>query len=213
MTQTKRRPVLLDLYCKAGGCATGYHRAGFDVVGVDIQPQPRYPYKFIQSDALVFLRSTRQRFDVYHASPPCQADSELTPVAYKHLHSQLISPTRELLLATGKPYVIENVEGARRRLINPVMLCGSMFGLDVWRHRLFECRGLDFTLWPQCDHSRQPVVVSGRCRNRPEPNKAERSAAMGIDWMTCAELDEAVPPAYTEFLGRHLRQSILEAIQ
>lgn len=129
------RPLLLDLFCGAGGAAEGYHRAGFDVVGIDINPQPRYPFRFIQGDALdVSLWPVG--VDVIHASPPCQALSTQTPDKSKHLN--LIPATRDVLVGSGLPYVIENVEGARRSMVDPIRLCGSSFGLDVRRHRYFE---------------------------------------------------------------------------
>jgi DNA (cytosine-5)-methyltransferase 1 len=129
---------LLDTYCGAGGCAVGYHRAGFEVVGVDINPQPRFPFEFHQGDAIEYIREHGHEFDVIHASPPCQRFSEATPMERRDKHPDLIAPTREAMQATGKPYVIENVENARAELANPVKLCGTMFGLPIWRHRYFE---------------------------------------------------------------------------
>lgn len=129
------RPRLLDLFCGAGGASMGYHRAGFEVIGVDIKLQPHYPFKFYQADALAF---PLEGYDAYHASPPCQAYSEATPITTKSKHPQLIRIVHDLLIKLDKPYVIENVEGARWHLENPIMLCGTMFGLDVWRHRWFE---------------------------------------------------------------------------
>src|ERR1017187_7154249 len=128
---------VLDLFCKAGGCSMGYSMAGMECVGVDIEPQKHYPFEFFQADALKVLRDRRfvDTFDVIHASPPCQCYS-----VTKHLssgkHPDLVGPVRELLIATGKPYIIENVVGAP--LLHPVRLCGSSFGLDLRRHRLFE---------------------------------------------------------------------------
>jgi DNA (cytosine-5)-methyltransferase 1 len=132
------KPRLLDLFCGAGGAAMGYHRAGFDVVGVDVNPQPRYPFEFVQADALTY---PLEGFDAIHASPPCQPWTRKTPTwgrARVHYpdHPQLIEPTRDRLHASGLPYVIENVVGAPLRA--QVMLCGSMFGLRIQKHRLFE---------------------------------------------------------------------------
>ena len=204
---------LLDLFCGAGGAGMGYHRAGFEVVGVDIVNQPRYPFTFIQADALEYCATHGHEFDVIHASPPCQAWSKETAMQYRGNHPKLIEPTREALAATGKPFVIENVPGARHELRNPVMFCGSMFGLRVWRHRYFEFHPELFTLMPPCNHSFVPVLVTGTTRRkgcrRVDPPVALRRSAMGIDWpMRVAGLDEAIPPAYTEFIGRQLWQAL-----
>lgn len=220
------RPLLLDLFCGAGGAAMGYHRAGFDVVGVDIEPQPHYPFGFEQMDALDYLEAfgprTRagRRFDAVHASPPCQAYSERTPD--RSLHRDLIPTVRERLRSTGLPYVIENVEGAP--LENPVRLCGTMFPeLRVIRHRIFETNWP--TLVPECGphpllympDKRRPhqgeldqmtafvsVTGGGNC------SVAAARDAMGIDWMTKDELNEAIPLAYTEYLGTALFEHLLE---
>lgn len=202
------RPRLLDLFCGAGGCAVGYHRAGFDVVGVDAKPQPRYPFEFHQGDAFEFLEAHGHEFDAIHASPPCQAYSVCGGWRPQAEHPTLIEPVRELLTATGLPFVIENVVGAP--LHGAAMLCGSAFGLRVRRHRIFEG---SFPLFgTQCRHGEQGPCVGvygnqgrrighwlGRARN-----VADASNAMGIDWMTWRELTQAIPPAYTEFIGRQL---------
>lgn len=207
------RPRLLDLFCGAGGAAVGYHRAGFDVVGVDIRPQPRFPFEFIQADALdVFGWYESQwvyKFRAIHASPPCQAHSKAQRIR-KNSHPDLIAPTRELLVLTGLPYVIENVKGAP--LIDPVLLEGQMFPeLRTHRPRLFE------TNWPLD----VPVLRFSPPRNskmgrRPKGDEwiqvvgqstgSARMArdAMGIDWMTRDELSEAIPPAYTQLIGTQL---------
>ena len=132
------RPRLLDLYCCAGGAAVGYHRAGFDVVGVDIAFQRNYPYEFHQGDALDYVAEHGHEFDAIHASPPCQAFSK-TRTLHNNEHPDLVAPTREALQATGKPYIIENVTSAPLR--PDVTLCGLMFGLKVFRHRIFETGG------------------------------------------------------------------------
>lgn len=219
---------LLDLFCGAGGAAMGYHRAGFEVVGVDNRPQPHYPFEFVLDDALAFVAEHGREFDVVHASPPCQAYSEATPIEYRSSHPDLIGPTREALQATGKPFVIENVENARVHLKNPIMICGSMLGLLIWRHRYFET----WPIWSMspgtCDHTRRPITIQieGNTRKTWLPimatgggdgkGRADRKLcrsrervdtirwAMKIDWMTQAELTEAIPPAYTEFVGRQL---------
>ncbi len=237
-------PKMLDLFCCAGGAAMGYHRSGFDVYGVDIEPQANYPFPMHQGDALDVLRrlvagegvtfstssdlfssgrSTTLRltdFAAAHGSPPCQAYSTITPDRSRH--PRLIEPLRDLLRATGLPYVIENVEGARRELHHPVKLCGSSFGLKVRRHRYFETPVT--ILHPPCQHATQgrPVGVYGdhpqddSYYRRPDGtlrgNKAasveHAREAMGIEWMSWLELAEAVPPAYTEHIGRQLLDAL-----
>jgi DNA (cytosine-5)-methyltransferase 1 len=204
---------LLDLFCGAGGAAMGYHRAGFEVVGVDIAPQPHYPFEFVQADALEYPLA---EFDAIHASPPCQHYAGITALTGKpDEHPDLIAPVRERLRGTGVPYVIENVEGARRKM-RALPLCGSSFGLDVRRHRYFETNWL--LLVPRCSHHlQQPrfrsldkrgsgvsrvVGVHGHVNYAGEGEI--RARAMGIDWMTQDELVEAIPPAYTEFIGKAL---------
>jgi DNA (cytosine-5)-methyltransferase 1 len=193
----------------------GLHRAGFEVVGVDIRPQPRYPFEFHQGDALTF---PLEGYDLIWASPPCQFASVLTPVGYHGRHPNLIPAIRGRLRAAGVPYIIENVAGARAHLVNPVMLCGSMFGLQVWRHRFFET---SFSLFApaSCNHSNIPVLVSGspRRRNgagvmdRTEPSTQQRRDAMDIQWMSRTELDEAIPPAYSQFLGKQVTEQLRRA--
>ncbi len=200
---------LLDLFCGAGGAAYGYMRAGFHVTGVDIKPQPRYRGDvFIQGDALEYLAGHGQEFDIIHASPPCQAYSTCTPMPYRAQHPRLIEPLRQALLAMNRPYVIENVENARRHLYSPFFLCGSMVGLPIWRHRYFETNAFPFPLVLCCNHSTFPVLISGTFRRkglkRRDYTVAERRAAIDIDWMTGSELDEAIPPAYTEWIGQQL---------
>lgn len=229
---------LLDLYSGAGGAAVGYHRAGFDeIVGVDIAPQPRYLFAFVQMDALEALRillaggyivdTAGHRwylsdFDVIHSSPPCQAYSVCKNLkTARRDYSDLVSPTRSALIETGKPYIIENVEGAP--LENPLMLCGSMFGLGVLRHRLFECNPPVWFPPHPCDHrgGALPMWWKSRVRALAEGKTfryytvvgnsflvPEASRAMGIDWMTRKGLSQAIPPAFTEYIGRHLVEII-----
>ncbi len=201
------RPLLLDLFCGAGGAAMGYHRAGFDVVGVDIAPQKRFPFHFIKADALAFVVEHGWEFDAIHASPPCQRYTKARKLQ-GNVHPDLVAPTRDALIASGKLWVIENVPGAP--LINPVELCGAMFGLDVYRHRLFESN-VRLTVPDHPAHLRPQVKmgrpvkdgdviqVVGHFSNVPYGRKA-----MGIPWMTQGELAEAIPPAYTEHVGRQL---------
>ncbi len=211
------RPKLLDLFSCAGGAGMGYHRAGFEVIGVDLTPQPNYPFLFIEGDALTLDNEFLAEFDVIHASPPCQSYSDL---AKRNRNAddwpRLIEPVREILKRTGRPFIIENVEGAP--LIEPVVLCGTMFpGLRVIRHRLFES---NVPLVPG-EHQRHPLVFTHDKRKghygKLDQNKAfvqvtgggncsiaNAKGAMGIDWMTKSELNEAIPPAYTEFLGSQI---------
>ena len=201
---------LLDLFCGAGGAAVGYRQAGFDdIVGVDIAPQPDYPFTFIQGDALTPPVDLGD-FDLIHASPPCQGYSTLKGLVRVE-YPLLIEPVRVML--TGHPYVIENVVGAP--LMAPFRLCGSSFGLGVWRHRLFESSHPP-TLVPPCSHlscpnpldvtgtggrSSKPRTSPGGGLSRKPANLHEAQQAMGIDWMTRRELSEAIPPAYTRFIG------------
>lgn len=214
------RPRLLDLYCGAGGAARGYHDAGFDVFGIDIEPQPNYPYEFIQGDALQAWRRV-QNFDAIHASPPCQAYSSLTRGTNQgRTYPDLVGPTRVLLEQTGLPYVIENVPGAPLR--NPLLLCGSMFGLGVRRHRCFETNWP--VLQPECQHEamlrRYRVMRHGETYlSRYAPvygsgggkEMAQWADAMGIDWMTHAEMAEAIPPAFTQWIGERLLEQLSRA--
>ena len=198
------KPKLLDLFCKAGGASVGYANAGFEVVGVDMEPQPHYPFKFYQADALTF---PLEGYDAYHASPPCQAYSEATPITTKGKHPKLIKNVHDILVATGKPYVIENVEGSRWHLENPIMLCGSMFGLGVWRHRWFEVKPCYFLSPFSCNHRGHPVTINPPQNARKAQGGRDFSReklAMGIDWMSPQEISQAIPPAYTEYIGKHL---------
>ena len=186
----------------------GYHQAGFEVVGVDIDAQPRYPFEFHQADALKYLLEHHDEFDAFHASPPCQAFTLAQRIQGRE-HPDFITAARAAFELIGKPWVIENVEGAPLR--SPITLCGAAFpGLRVYRHRLFESNLL-LTVPAHPEH-RAPLRKMGR---RPEPGEFMHVVgnfsgvelareAMGIDWMTRDELREAIPPAYTEFIGRQL---------
>jgi len=222
---------LLDLFCCAGGAGMGYRNAGFDVVGVDISAQKHYPFEFHQGDALEYLRIHGEEFDVIHASPPCQRYSMMTNGRWQDRvddHPDLIEPTRQLLIQLGKPYIIENVVGSP--LLNPIMLCGSMFNLQtkggsqLRRHRLFET---SFTVEspPPCNHRKGSVIgVYGGGQNPARKIPAtigvwghaggssnrdslvqflvqDRRDAMGIQWMTVKELSESIPPAYSFWIG------------
>ncbi len=189
----------------------GYYRAGFNVVGVDNRPMPRYPFEFHQADALEYLAEHGQEYDVIHASPPCQRYSKETPTSHKNNHPDLLPEVAEILRVHRKPYIIENVEGARFMLRDPLFLCGSMFGLRIWRHRWFEIYPTPDYLLPPCNHSFIPVLISGtQNRNgiKSEPSVSDRKQAAGIDWMTGKELDQAIPPIYTEFIGRQMLEAL-----
>jgi DNA (cytosine-5)-methyltransferase 1 len=218
---------LLDLFCGAGGAAMGYHMAGWEVVGVDIAPQPNFPFEFHQADALTY---PLEGFDAIHASPPCQGYTRLRKRWPDAGHPLLIAPMRERLKSNGRPYVMENVEDARPFMEEPILLCGSTFGLRVQRHRLFEMsdpiNGLD------CDHDWQnrhkpyrqyvgkertnglgyresgviPVYGGGNVVGGN--GHFYRSVAMGIDWMTTPELNESIPPAFTRHVGRAMTHSL-----
>jgi DNA (cytosine-5)-methyltransferase 1 len=204
---------LLDLFCGAGGAAMGYHRSGFsEIVGVDIKPQKHYPFEFVQADALEFCRKYGRAFDVIHASPPCQAYSVTVSLSNGN-HPDLVGPTREALRATGRPYVIENVPGAP--LVNPVTLCGTMFPeLRVIRHRLFECEPVIW--WPPapCCHwgkcpPRRLIGRNGKAMIHSFKHGLDFLTAMAIDWMTKPELAQAIPPAYTHWIGQQILSEIV----
>lgn len=202
------RPLLLDLFCGAGGAAMGYHRAGFDVTGIDIKQYDAYPFSMVQADALEFLASTDlTAFAAIHASPPCLAYSVCTATHAKVRHPDLLGPTRAALQATGLPWVIENVPGAPMRA--DYRLCGCIFDLPrLKRDRWFETSWHGFDLRPPCRLHRNTVVVTDGGRGA---SHAEQRAAMGIDWITRrSEIALAIPPAYTEYIGRQLLEHLAE---
>lgn len=215
------RPRLLDLFCKAGGAGMGYHRAGFEVLGVDIEPQPNYPFVAVQADAIEFLRMHGNDFDAVHASPPCQAHTTMSNRfrgrgGRTDTHVDLIGQTRDMLLAKRPPFVIENVPGARKRMLSPITLHGGMFGLGVYRPRLFEIHGVSVQPPPKSGSPPNPVGVYGKLDGRRIWTRADGSEqraaktlrqarlAMGIDWMAWDELTQAIPPAYTEHIGKQI---------
>lgn len=208
--------TVVDLCCKAGGMSAGLARAGFRVIGVDREPQPRYPFEFIQADALT-VDLDELGADAYAVSPPCQPFSVTRHIPNSRAadYDDIVAPMRARLAATGRPYVIENVPEAPLRA--DLMLCGSMFGLvlddyELRRHRVFELEG--FTC-PQlaCRHGRKVLGVYGK----GGPNAtgkgrvatiSEARALMGAPWMVTREICQAVPPAYAEFIGRHLHRAL-----
>jgi len=207
----------LDLFCGAGGASMGLHRAGFELTGVDIRRQPRYPFKFQQADALTY---PLDGYPFIWASPPCQGYTAMRHAPGAKGAPMLIAEIREHLEAADVLWCIENVEAAAWAMRNPIVLCGSMFGLgaqgcQTQRHRLFEC---NFPVaQPRCRHDSRPVigVYGGHARRRAASaggrrtrdtweggHKAAASKALGIDWMTLGEMSEAIPPAYAEYIGR-----------
>jgi DNA (cytosine-5)-methyltransferase 1 len=203
---------VLDLFCGGGGASMGYYRAGYEVTGVDIKHGKRYPFHYMRRDVMTLTVEELQEYDLIHASPPCQTHSITKNLRIAQGKStnklDLIEPVRQLLIASGKPYIMENVPGAP--LVNPVLLCGSAFGLQVRRHRLFESnvelKGV------KCDHKSQgrPVGVYGSLNDeiprggKTAENIGQARDAMGISWLIWSELVEAIPPAYTEYLGKQV---------
>jgi DNA (cytosine-5)-methyltransferase 1 len=208
-------PRLLDLFCGAGGAAMGYHRAGFEVVGVDNRPMPHFPFEFHQADATNY---PLEGFDVIHASPPCQLYSQSTN-SQKNAgkeYPDLLPPTRLRLQMSGLPWVIENVPGAPMR--PDYKLCGCHFGLKLRRQRWFETSWQGFDMQPPCNHPEPVVSVVGH--GTPSwvkeklgfnPSIAHYRAAMDIDWMNRSELSQAIPPAYTEYIGAQLLEALAVA--
>jgi DNA (cytosine-5)-methyltransferase 1 len=211
----QKQPRGLDLFCKQGGVSKGLVDAGFDITGIDIKPQPLYPFNFIQGDALTI---SLDGYDFYWASPPCQSFSKLKGLS-SDKYPNLIELIRARLIQTGKPFVIENVVGSP--LINPIMLCGTMFGLKVKRHRLFECKPAIYPLLPSCackgkmgfthaykgissfKHGAKLICVVGH-----NFHVSEAREAMGIDWMNREGLREAIPPIMAKFIGQEMRKYV-----
>jgi DNA (cytosine-5)-methyltransferase 1 len=212
-----RRPRLLDLFCCQGGAAMGYHRAGFEVTGVDVVPQPRYPFAFVQADALEYLAEHWAEFDAYHASPVCKRYSTATPGRTRESHPDQIAATRAALQGAGRPWVIENVPGAPLRA--DLVVCGCTVGLhEIERERWFETSWHARELRQPCYHRTSPITVAGhgepsgpRMTQGVIARTADWRRAMGIDWMTRDGLAQAIPPAYTEHVGAHLLEQ-LEAV-
>ena len=209
------KPRLLDLFCGAGGAAMGYHRAGFHVVGVDISPQPNYPFEFVQGNALSFLRSltdgTRlEAFDVIHASPPCQRWLGVPGALRDSEYPDLLTPTREQLIETDLPYIIENVPDAP---LDGFILCGATFGLPLVRHRRFEVRP-ELGLVPSTCHQGSFGSATEHPGTYPFAHGAWRPAwrahvlPVVWPWMTLEESHDAIPPAYTEWIGARLLELI-----
>lgn len=221
---------LLDLFCGAGGAAVGYHRAGFEVVGVDNRPQKHFPFEFHLADAFDYLRDHGCEFDVIHASPPCQAYCALNTMTNRRQHPKLIEELRGLLPTLRLPFVVENVFGAP--LDDPILLCGSFFGLGsgdygLKRHRYFETN-IPILNGFHCQHLAKTLGVYGakvrdiaREKRHYAKDKETRGnplgvvlpkhmafEAMGINWMSMAELSEAIPPAYTEWIGKQLMKVV-----
>jgi DNA (cytosine-5)-methyltransferase 1 len=211
-TVDMKRWKILDAYCCEGGASSGYAQAfgpEAEITGVDINPQPRYPYNFVQADAVQYIAEHGARYDFISTSPPCQFDSDCQRIMNRE-HPDLIGPTREALEATGRPWVIENVGGALPKLNDSVMLCGAMFGMRLtYRHRYFETGGWSLAQPEHPEHD-GPQAKMGR---RPRPGERIQAVGnytgsplirdeWGVPWMTRRGTAEAVPPAYTEWIGR-----------
>jgi DNA (cytosine-5)-methyltransferase 1 len=209
------KPRLLDLFSGAGGAGMGYSLAGFDVTGVDNKPMPRYPFRFIQADALEYVAEHGHEYDAIHASPPCQAYTPLTALSPDKTYPDLMAATRTALVECEKPWVIENVPGSP--LLHYITLCGVMFnGLRVYRHRRFETSF--FMMQPE--HPKHiALTATKRRRERWDagwfisvtgdgPGSYTAGIAMGIDWMNGNELSQAIPPAYTRFIGAALMDPV-----
>jgi len=210
------KPKLLDLFCGAGGAGMGYYRAGFEVVGVDIKPQPHYPFEFHQADALTY---PLEGFDAYHASPPCQYYSRMRNLSWlkENKYWRSVPPTIEYLKAIGnKPFVIENVENCWD-MPESFVICGFSLGLSLYRHRRFM---VNFPIMLPSHQKHKKLVETGKRSiavfkeiNRESiaghfSGVAKARKVMGIDWMTRDELSQAIPPAYTEYIGKHLMDYI-----
>lgn len=228
------RPILIDLFCGEGGAAWGYNRAGWEVIGVDIRPQPRYPFAFIQMDCLKVDQRLLALSSAIHASPPCQGMTEMNNDKSRHVN--LIPQTRAMLRKSGRPFVIENVRGAREHLIHPVSLFGTMFDdhmhtskgvrYNLSRERLFET---NWNLTPQYDGGGDfPIanVIGGHLRCRDAAHRTGKGTGrtvdfpgedrptlarqlMGMPWATMNGMSEAVPPSYTEWIGRQMMRNLI----
>lgn len=208
------KPRLLDLFCCQGGASRGYADAGFEVTGVDIDPQSRYPFDFIQGDAIGYLTAHANEYDAIVGSPPCQRYTNAQRIQ-KNEHPDLVEPLRAAMVASGKPYVIENVPGAP--LVDPVMLCGEMFGLRTYRHRLFEA-GNGFSIIAP-DHPKH-IAKSAKMGRQVGPGEYMQVVGnftgvdlarqiMSMPWASRDGLREAIPPAYTEFIGKQLFSALM----
>lgn len=209
------RPRLLDAFCCQGGASAGYAAAGFDVTGIDLHPQPRYPFTFIQGDAVEYILKHGHEYEAIAASCPCQRYT-LCQRIQGNEHPDLIGPTREAILSTGRPGIIENVPEAAPELRDPVMLCGASFGLHTYRHRLFEPVG-GFTLEvPEHPEHVHPTVKMGRPLREGDwyhavgnfSNVPYVRCDLGVPWMSRDGIRECIPPAYTQHLGRQLIQHL-----
>lgn len=208
------RPALADTYCCQGGASAGYQAAGFCTTGVDLDPQSRYPWYFLQCDAILFIHRFGRRFAAIHASPPCQLYSACHRIRGND-HPDLIGPTRVALQATGRPWVIENVEDARRELVDPVLLCGTMFpGLRTHRHRLFET-SVPLGVPEHPAHTGATVKMGRPLRDGDWFHAVGNFSGvgyvrdnLGVPWMNRDGIRECIPPVYAEHVGRVLLTAV-----
>jgi DNA (cytosine-5)-methyltransferase 1 len=201
---------ILDLYCCGGGAGFGYEQAGFDVTGVDIVDQPKHQGKFIKADAIEYLNNNYHKYDVIHASPPCQAYSTSSMqfrIAGKK-YPDLIAPTREALIKTGKPYIIENVPGSP--LVDPILLCGSMFGMRTYRHRLFESN-MPIKAPNHPEHSHKNAKMGRKPKDGEFIQYVGHFSGVklvqemtGLSWLGQYELAQSIPPQYTKYIGEQI---------
>lgn len=208
------KPKLLEVYCSAGGSSVGYQRAGWEVDGVDIMPQRHFPFRFFKADAVEFIYEHGHRYDAIVGGPVCKRYSKTWRIQTLD-HPTQIPATRAAMVASGKPYIIENVEDALPELLTPMLLCGQDFGLHTYRHRLFESNVRLVRPGSHAPHIK-PTVKMGRALRPGDYYHAVGNfssveiirADMGVEWMNRQEIAQCIPPSYTQYLGTQLKASL-----